>query len=125
VLIIPNGFQVPKTIARTPWTVIEGKDLKKESMIINTHTDGTKVIEENGYIALLAYAKELVVSPPRRKTILLFVGQHMHSEAFAQAPRRATSRWLNQHPGYWAGEGQSNAFQYRKTLLGIILMPTV
>lgn len=112
-------FKVPKTIARTLWTVIEGTDLKNESMIINTHTDGTNVIEENGYIALLAYAKELVANPPRRTTILLFVGQHMHFEAFAQAPQRATSRWLNQHPEYWAGEGQANAFQYGGQLKGV------
>ena len=109
----------PKKIARTLWTVVEGTDLKNESMIINTHTDGTNIIEENGYIALLAYAKELIANPPRRTTILLFVGQHMHFEAFAQAPQRATSRWLNQHPEYWAGEGQTHAFEYGGQLKGV------
>ena len=109
----------PKRVARTLWTVIEGTDLKNESMIINTHTDGTNIIEENGYIALLAYAKELVKKSPRRTTILLFVGQHMHFEAFAQAPQRATSRWLNQHPEHWAGEGQTHAFEYGGQLKGV------
>lgn len=109
----------PKTIARTLWTVIEGTDIKNESMIINTHTDGTNIVEENGYIALLAYAEKLVANPPRRTTILLFVGQHMHFEAFAQSPQRATSRWLNQHPEYWAGEGQGNDFQYGGQLKGV------
>jgi hypothetical protein len=113
----------PKTISRTVWTVIEGTDLKNESMIINTHTDGTNVIEEDGYIALIAYAKELIANPPRRTTILLFVGQHMHYEAFAppfsNAAQRATSRWLNQHPELWAGEGQTNAYQYGGQLKGV------
>jgi len=110
---------VPNTSARSIWTVFEGTDLKNESMIINTHTDGTNVVEENGYIALLAYAKELVANPPRRTTILAFVGQHMHFEAFAQAPQRATSRWLNEHPEYWAGEGQNRAFEYGGQLKGV------
>jgi hypothetical protein len=109
----------PNKIARTLWTVIPGTDLKNESMIINTHTDGVNLIEEDGYMALLAYAKELVANPPRRTTILLFVGQHMHFQAFAQAPQRATSRWLNEHPEYWAGEGQSHAFEYGGQLKGV------
>ena len=103
---------VPNTSARTLWTVIEGTELKNESLIINTHTDGTNIIEENGYIALMAQAKHLVANPPRRTTILLFVGQHMHMEAFAQEPQRATSRWLWEHPEYWTGQGQSHAFEY-------------
>ena len=114
-----NARMVPNTSARTVWTVIEGTDLKNESMIINTHTDGTNIIEENGYIAIMAYAKELAVNPPRRTTILVFVGQHMHFEAFAQPPQRATSRWLNQHPEYWAGEGDSSAFEYGGQLKGV------
>ncbi|KAK5174230.1 uncharacterized protein LTR77_001310 [Saxophila tyrrhenica] len=110
----------PGRTARTLWTVIPGTDLKNESVILNTHTDGTNLIEENGYIALLAYAAELVANPPRRTTVLLFVGQHMHFEAFAQAPQRATSRWLNQHPEYWAGEGQRHAFGYGGQLKGVV-----
>ncbi|TKA26815.1 hypothetical protein B0A50_04261 [Salinomyces thailandicus] len=98
--------------ARTIWTVIEGTDLKNESVILNTHTDGVNIIEENGHIALLAYARELAEHPPRRTTILLFVGQHMHFVAFAQPPQRATSRWLNTHPELWAGRGQRRAPQY-------------
>lgn len=99
----------PRTQARTLYTVIEGTTLKNESVILNTHTDGTNIVEENGYIALMAYAGHLAVHPPRRTTILVFVGQHMHYEAFTQAPYKATSRWLNQHPELWAGEGNAHA----------------
>lgn len=95
----------PETKARTVYTIIPGTEMKNESFIINTHTDGTNIIEENGYIALLAYAAHLARHPPCRTTILVFVGQHMHYEAFAQDPYKATSRWLNTHPELWAGEG--------------------
>ena len=100
-----------RTMTRTLYTIIPGTDLKNESFIINTHTDGTNLVEENGYIALLAHAAHLARHPPRRTTILVFVGQHMHYEAFAQDPYKATSRWLNTHPELWAGEGNNHALE--------------
>ena len=103
---------VPNTSSRTLWVVFEGTTFRNESLIINTHTDGTNTIEENGYIALMAHARELVATPPKRTTILVFVGQHLQYEAFNPSPFKATSRWLSDHPEYWAGQGNTDAFKF-------------
>lgn len=55
--IILDAKRVPNTSTRSIWTAIGSSDLANEYMIINTHTDGINNIEENGYIALLAYVK--------------------------------------------------------------------
>lgn len=102
----------PHTPTRNFWVVIEGTELKNESVIINTHTDGTNIVEENGHIALLVHAKHLVAHPPRRTHVLLFVGQHMNFAAFSPSGHRATDRWMATHPEYWAGQGQTNAFDF-------------
>ncbi|KAH8879496.1 hypothetical protein GQ53DRAFT_755937 [Thozetella sp. PMI_491] len=88
---------------RTLYTVVEGTDLKNESMLIATHTDGTNVVEENGHIALLAKAQELAKNPPRRTTVLLWVTGHMRYPSFSPPPFRSVSRWMSDHPEYWAG----------------------
>ena len=80
---------------RTIWTMVEGE--KNETVIINTHTDGVNVVEENGHIALLAKARSLATSPPKRTTVLVFVTGHIHTAAFSNTSR-VTSRWLADHP---------------------------
>ncbi|KLU87968.1 hypothetical protein MAPG_06958 [Magnaporthiopsis poae ATCC 64411] len=94
------GRLVPDTPTRNIWVVIPGTALRKESVIINTHTDGTNIAEENGHIALLQYARSLVVSPPRRTTVLAFVTAHIHSAPFSTT-KRSTTRWLADHPELW------------------------
>ncbi|KIX02606.1 uncharacterized protein Z518_08548 [Rhinocladiella mackenziei CBS 650.93] len=98
-----SGELIPNTKTRTIWTVVEGTRYKNESIILNTHTDGTNAVEENGHIALLAKAKDLATNPPERTTILVFVTGHMHQPAFSTTGR-ATSRWLDDNPQYWRGE---------------------
>jgi hypothetical protein len=88
---------------RTLYTVIEGTSLKNESMLIATHTDGTNVVEENGHIALLAEARELAKMPPRRTTVLIWATGHMRYPSFSPPPFRAVSRWMSDHPEFWAG----------------------
>lgn len=95
------GRLIPETPTRNVWVVIPGTSLRNESVIINTHTDGTNVAEENGHIALLQYARSLVVaSPPRRTTVLAFVTAHIHSAPFSTT-KRSTTRWLADHPELW------------------------
>ncbi|KEF52060.1 uncharacterized protein A1O9_12050 [Exophiala aquamarina CBS 119918] len=98
-----SGELIPNTTTRTIYTIVEGTKFKNESIILNTHTDGTNTVEENGHIALLAKAKHLLANPPERTTILVFVTGHMHQPAFSTTGR-ATSRWINDNPQYWRGE---------------------
>jgi len=104
-----SGELIPDWTTRTVYTVVEGTKYKNESIILNTHTDGTNAVEENGHIALMAYAKQLVANPPERTTILVFVTGHMHQPAFSTTGR-ATSRWIKDNPQFWRGdEGELKA----------------
>ncbi|KAK6379370.1 uncharacterized protein PV06_02337 [Exophiala oligosperma] len=104
-----SGELIPKHPTRTIWTVVEGTKYPNESVIINTHTDGVNAVEENGHIALLTKAKDLVANPPERTTVLVFITGHMHQPAFS-TKGRATTRWMDDNPKYWkGGEGQMKA----------------
>ncbi|OQV07001.1 hypothetical protein CLAIMM_11495 [Cladophialophora immunda] len=98
-----TGQLIPNTQTRTIWTLVEGTKFKNESVIINTHTDGINAVEENGHITLLKKAQDLVVNPPERTTILLFITGHMHQPAFSPVGR-ATTRWLDDNPQFWRGD---------------------
>ncbi|KAK5098957.1 hypothetical protein LTR70_000922 [Exophiala xenobiotica] len=81
--------------------IIAAAEAKDQAQLILT--DGTNAVEENGHIALLAKAKDLVTNPPKRTTVIVFVTGHMHQPAFSTTGR-ATSRWLKDNPHYWRGE---------------------
>lgn len=115
-----HGEMVPGRQARTIYTVFEGTELKNESAIMETHTDGFNAVEENGHIALLAQARHLAANPPRRTTILVFIGSHLHFPAFSPPPFRGTSRWLSDHPEFWAGQGNPDTFAFGGQLKGVI-----
>lgn len=51
------------------YCIIDGKN-KKEAVIVNTHTDGTNCVEENGPIALLQLMKNLKGKELERTHIL-------------------------------------------------------
>ena len=110
VRLVLDGQLVPNTPSRTIWVVFNGTTYPNESIIINTHTDGVNTVEENGHIALLVKAKDLIAHPPQRTTILLFVTGHLRIPAFINVPGQATTRWLMDNPGYWkGGPGQLTA----------------
>ncbi|KAL2212452.1 hypothetical protein CC79DRAFT_1379475 [Sarocladium strictum] len=115
-----HGEIVPGRQARTIYTIFEGTELKNESAIIETHTDGFNAVEENGHIALLAQARHLAANPPRRTTIMVFIGSHLHFPAFSPPPFRGTSRWLSEHPELWAGNGNADAFAFGGQLKGVV-----
>lgn len=98
-----SGNLIPNTPTRSIWVVFNGTTKANESVIINTHTDGVNAVEENGHIALLAQAKELVACPPQRTTILAFITGHMHQPAFISTGV-ATKRWMDDNPIYWRGD---------------------
>lgn len=79
----------------------------KESVIINTHTDGTNCVEENGPIALLQLIKTLKDKKLNRNHIFVFVTGHFRLPVFKDSAGggvQATSKWLAMHPDMWDGK---------------------
>lgn len=97
------GSLKPGTPSRTLWAVVEGTTSPEETIIIVTHTDGPNVVEENGYIAALQLARDVVSSKPSRTHVFVFVTGHLRIPAFT-SHGQATSRWLDDHPEMWDGK---------------------
>ncbi len=91
--------------SETFYTIVEGTD-KKNSIIVNTHTDGTNCIEENGPIALLSMMKYLKDYKPEKTIIFVFVTGHFRLSAFGELTSgvQATSKWLTSHKELWNGK---------------------
>lgn len=90
----------------TFYCILEGED-NGESVIINTHTDGTNCIEENGPIALLEMIKALKDKPLKRTHIFVFVTGHFRLPSFKTIDGggvQATSKWLSAHKSLWDGK---------------------
>lgn len=88
------------------YCILDGQN-SGESVIVNTHTDGTNCIEENGALALLALIRALRNKPLRRKHIFLFVTGHFRLPDFKDpigGGVQATSRWLADHQNLWNGK---------------------
>lgn len=88
------------------WCVLDGEE-EGESVIINTHTDGTNCIEENGPIALLAMLRYLKDKPLKRTHIFVFATGHFRLPSFKNVDGggvQATSKWLSAHRSHWDGK---------------------
>src|SRR3954470_6994405 len=84
----------------TIWGVLPGTD-PKESVVVNTHTDGPNVAEENGGLGLLALAREYAAVPRskrRRSLIFLATTGHFQLPQFAVGQGQSASRWIADHP---------------------------
>jgi len=81
---------------------IEGKN-KNESIIINTHTDGVNVIEENGAVGMLSMLRYLQQEQPERTLIFVFVTGHFRLPEF-KGDSQATSTWMEGNRELWDGE---------------------
>lgn len=95
----------------TFYCFLEGRN-KKENVIINTHTDGTNCVEENGPIALLQFIKNLKNQSLERMHIFVFTTGHFrlpHFEDRRTGSIQATSRWLAMHRELW--DGKKRPFQ--------------
>lgn len=117
-ITLPGSFK-PNTTTRTFWVTIPGTDLAHETAILTTHTDGTNVVQENGYLALLAQARALAASPPRRTTILLFLTGHLHTPAVTPTGR-VLYRWLSDHPDLWNSSASQAVFGSTVEHLGAV-----
>ncbi|MFF2018482.1 hypothetical protein [Paenibacillus sp. NPDC058177] len=81
---------------------IEGKR-KDEAIIINTHTDGINVVEENGAVGMLSMIRYLQQEQPERTMIFAFVTGHFRLPEF-KGTSQATSTWMEGHRELWDGE---------------------
>jgi hypothetical protein len=94
----------------TVWGVLKGSGPDHErGLIVNTHTDGPSVPEENGALALLALAKYFSQHEHRRDLYFVMVTGHFQILQFIEeipnarfvVGNDATSRWMNKHPGIY------------------------
>lgn len=95
-----------KVSTETVFTVLEGRNTK-ETILINTHTDGTNAFEENGFIALLSLAKHFSSIPKenrKRTYVFSFVTGHFQLPQFGSAMNQATNRFLKKHKEFWNGK---------------------
>jgi hypothetical protein len=96
-----------KAPTETVYAVLEGSN-PKETILINTHTDGTNAFEENGPIALLSIAKhfsEMPIEQRRRTLVFSFVTGHFQLPQFGSPMLQATNRFLRKHTELWLGIG--------------------
>lgn len=96
----------PNAYTETFYCMLKGKN-SKESVIINTHTDGTNCIEENGAIAMLQLIKALKNKELSRTHIFVFATGHFRLPSFKDFEGggiQATSKWLAMHKDLWNGK---------------------
>lgn len=87
-------------------TIIPGSNAG-ESIIINTHTDGTNCIEENGPLAMLPMIEYFKDRKPEKTLIFVFVTGHFRLPSFKTQEGggvQATSKWLACHKDLWDGK---------------------
>lgn len=82
--------------------ILEGKN-KDETILINTHTDGINVVEENGAIGMLSMIRYLKNKQLNRTMIFSFVTGHFRLPVF-KGTSQATSTWLMGHRELWDGK---------------------
>lgn len=89
------------------YCILKGKN-EKETVIVNTHTDGTNCVEENGPIALLQLMKNLKDRQLERTHIFVFTTGHFRLPRFKDMRTgsfQSASRWLAMHRELWDGKG--------------------
>lgn len=89
------------------YCILNGKD-PKENVIVNTHTDGTNCVEENGAVALLQLMKNMKDQELERTHIFVFTTGHFRLPRFEDVRTGAfqsASRWLAMHRDLWDGKG--------------------
>src|SRR5262249_26370601 len=91
----------PNATMEALWAVSPGIE-NGETILVVTHSDGTNVVEENGHIALLELARDVMAQPPQRTIVFVFTAGHLRIPAVT-GHGQATSRWLIDHPDWWAG----------------------
>ncbi|URZ15099.1 hypothetical protein [Clostridium felsineum] len=97
--------QKEKAASETIYAVLKGKN-ERETIIVNTHTDGPNAVEENGGAALLMlaeYFSKIPVEYRNRTLVFVFVSGHFRIPEFG-IKGQATTRWLENHKELWDGK---------------------
>lgn len=92
-----------KVTTKSFYVTIPGKNTK-ESIIVNSHTDGVNAIEENGAIGMLSMIKYLRHQKPNKTLVFAFVTGHFRLPVF-KGTSQATSTWMQDNPQVWDGKG--------------------
>ncbi|MCA1390220.1 hypothetical protein I6F20_14200 [Bradyrhizobium sp. IC3123] len=87
---------------RTVWAAVEGRGAPHETVLVVSHSDGTNIVEENGHIGVVELARQTVAHPLARTVIFVLTAGHLRIPAVTEHGQ-ATSRWLRDHPQWWAG----------------------
>lgn len=107
-----TGDLIENAPTETFYAVLPGKN-DKETILINTHTDGTNAFEENAGIGLLSLAKyfaEKPISERERTLVFSFITGHFQLNQFGNSLKQATNRFLSSHREFWDGkEGHQKA----------------
>jgi hypothetical protein len=90
----------------TVWGVLPGSGDDRRGLIVNTHTDGPNVPEENGALGMLALARYFAQQDHRRDLYFAMVTGHFQILQFIQpipnarfvVGKDATSGWMVCHP---------------------------
>jgi hypothetical protein len=94
-------------VTETVWGVLPGSGADHQrGLIVNTHTDGPNVPEENGALGMLALARYFAQRPHNRDLYFAMVTGHFQLLQFVEklpttryvAGEDAISRWMNKHP---------------------------
>jgi hypothetical protein len=97
----------PNAVTNTVWGKLPGSGADHErGLIVNTHTDGPSVPEENGALGLLALAQYFAKRPRRRDLYFVMVTGHFQILQFMKpvpnlrgvVGNDATSWWMSAHP---------------------------
>lgn len=110
--IILEAEKEDNALTESFYVTVEGKN-KEESIIINSHTDGINVVEENGAIGMLSMIRYLQNSHPERTMIFAFITGHFRLPVF-KGTSQASSIWLSSHFELWNGENNN-----KKAVAGI------
>lgn len=106
-MLVLDATRTPGTEMDTIWTVCEPADgaagRPDEAILVVSHSDGTNAVEENGHLALLELARQVVARRGRRRVVFVLVAGHLRIPAVS-AHGQATSAWLEAHRDTWAGE---------------------
>jgi hypothetical protein len=92
----------------TLYAVLPGAN-RDESVIVNTHTDGPNVPEENGGLGMLSLAQQFRSMRLKRSLVFVFATGHFQLPQFARdgvVLNQASSRWMDMHPEWHDGVGR-------------------
>lgn len=100
-LILEAEKQV-KASTESFYVTLDGKN-KAETILINSHTDGINVVEENGAIGMLSMIRYLKNIQLEHTLVFAFITGHFRLPVF-KGTSQATSTWLMGHPELWDGK---------------------